>query len=87
MPLEGIRTALTVTATDNNLITAVDLPYLDPRFLNYLAIHLRATPRDLFLYRIQGYVALCPGARPALLGQVEDYLPAGHRDGLPPRTG
>ncbi len=78
-PLEGIRTALRTTATEHNLITAVDLPFLNPSFLDYLATRLRATSRDLLLCRIQGYVALCLGARRALLRQVEDYLASGHR--------
>ena len=78
-PLEGIRTALRTTATENNLITAVDLPFLDPGFLNYLATRLRTTSGDLLLCRIQEYVALCLGARRGLLKEVEDYLDSGHR--------
>ena len=78
-PLEGIRTALRTTATEHNLITAVDLPFLNPQFLNYLATRLRATSRDLLLCRIEGYVALCLGARRGLLGQVDDYLVSGRR--------
>jgi molybdopterin-guanine dinucleotide biosynthesis protein A len=78
-PLEGIRTALRTTTTKHNLITAVDLPFLDPQFLNYLATRLRATSSDLVLCRIQGYVAISLGAHRALLGQVEDYLASGHR--------
>ena len=78
-PLEGIRTALQTTATEINLITAVDLPFLDTQFLSYLATRLRDSPEDLVLCRIRGYVALCLGARKALLGKVEAYLASGHR--------
>ena len=78
-PLEGIRTALQTTATENNLITALDLPFLDPRFLDYLTTRLRATSKNLILCRIQGYVALCLGARRGLLKEVEDYLGSGQR--------
>jgi molybdopterin-guanine dinucleotide biosynthesis protein A len=35
-PLGGIHAALTATTTDLNLILAVDLPFLDTRFLQYL---------------------------------------------------
>ena len=78
-PLEGIRTALRATTTECNLIAAVDLPFLQPRFLDYLAARLRTTSRNLLLCRIDGYVALCLGARRRLLRQVEDYLALGHR--------
>src|SRR5260370_35613522 len=35
-PLGGIHAALSNSATDLNLILAVDLPFLEPRFLHYL---------------------------------------------------
>ena len=35
-PLGGIHAALTASTTDLNLILAVDLPFLDARFLQYL---------------------------------------------------
>src|SRR5579863_3311455 len=35
-PLGGIHAALASSSTDFNLILAVDLPFLDPRFLEYL---------------------------------------------------
>jgi molybdenum cofactor guanylyltransferase len=35
-PLAGIHAALASSATDWNLILGVDLPFLNPRFLNYL---------------------------------------------------
>ncbi len=76
-PLEGIRTALRTTPTENNLITAVDLPLLEPQFLNYLANRLRTSTDNLLLCRIEGYVALCLGARRGLLSKLEDYLESG----------
>jgi molybdopterin-guanine dinucleotide biosynthesis protein A len=36
-PLGGIHAALTHTATELNLVLAVDLPLIEPRFLAYLA--------------------------------------------------
>jgi molybdenum cofactor guanylyltransferase len=35
-PLAGIHAALSVSATDLNLIIAVDMPFLQPKFLSYL---------------------------------------------------
>lgn len=35
-PLGGIHAALSVSSTEQNLILAVDLPFLDQRFLEYL---------------------------------------------------
>ena len=42
-PLGGIHAALTQTATDLNLMIAVDLPFLRPIFLNYLINQARKT--------------------------------------------
>ncbi len=78
-PLEGIRTALGTTTTENNLIAAVDMPFLEPQLLRYLARRLQDSHRDLLLCRIQGYVALCLGARRGLLKHVETYLVSGRR--------
>jgi molybdopterin-guanine dinucleotide biosynthesis protein A len=40
-PLAGIHKALTSTQTDLNLILAVDMPFLQPDFLNYLVAQAR----------------------------------------------
>ncbi len=42
-PLAGIHAALTASATDLNLIIAVDMPFLQPGFLNYLIRQARAS--------------------------------------------
>src|SRR6266478_6032898 len=42
-PLGGIHAALTQTATDLNLMIAVDLPFLRPSFLNHLITQARKT--------------------------------------------
>ena len=78
-PLEGIRTALATTSTENNLIIAVDLPFLEPEFLGYLANRLLTTSKKFVLCRTEGYVALCLGVRRGLLQKVEHYLESGHR--------
>ncbi len=40
-PLAGIHAALTATATELNLILAVDMPFLETRFLAYLVAQAR----------------------------------------------
>ena len=42
-PLAGIHAALTASATDLNLIVAVDMPFLKPEFLSYLIKQARAS--------------------------------------------
>lgn len=42
-PLAGIHAALTRSATDLNLIIAVDMPFLQPEFLTYLIRQARAS--------------------------------------------
>jgi molybdopterin-guanine dinucleotide biosynthesis protein A len=42
-PLGGIHAALTRTATDLNLVVAVDLPFIQPNFLHYLIARARET--------------------------------------------
>jgi molybdenum cofactor guanylyltransferase len=41
-PLGGIHAALSASPTDFNLILAVDLPFLGPRFLHYLIANAQA---------------------------------------------
>ena len=42
-PLGGIHAALAATATDLNLVLAVDLPFVDAAFLKYLVKQARGT--------------------------------------------
>lgn len=77
-PLEGIRTALHRTRTEDNLIVAVDLPFLDSEFLRNLAQREMAAS-DLLLCRAENLAALCLRVRIALLPQVEKYLDSGRR--------
>ncbi len=42
-PLAGIHAALTGTRTDLNLIVAVDMPFLEPRWLIYLVAEARTS--------------------------------------------
>ena len=53
-PLGGIHSALAVTATELNLILAVDLPFLEPRFLTYLCRRAQETSAMVTLPRAAG---------------------------------
>jgi molybdopterin-guanine dinucleotide biosynthesis protein A len=78
-PVEGIRTALEATATEENLIVAVDLPFLESGLLDYLMDRLHRTGAMLLACEIEGRVPMCLGVRKALLPAVEDYLAQGKR--------
>lgn len=53
-PLGGIHAALTFSATDLNLVIAVDLPFLQSRFLNYLLDRARSTDALVVVPRALG---------------------------------
>ncbi len=46
-PLAGIQSALAATRTELNLITAVDMPFLQLDFLNYLIARAGASPAQV----------------------------------------
>ncbi len=59
-PLGGIHAALSATTTPFNLILAVDLPFLEKRFLEYLAAEARAAKTVVTLPRAGGgFQPLC----------------------------
>jgi molybdopterin-guanine dinucleotide biosynthesis protein A len=78
-PIEGIATALDATATDQNIIVAVDLPYLDTAFLGYLAACLGSSSTGLVICTIDQRTPLCLGIHRQLLAPVERYLESGAR--------
>jgi molybdopterin-guanine dinucleotide biosynthesis protein A len=53
-PLGGIHAALTATATDLNLILAVDVPFADARFFKFLLKRAQATDSLIVLPRVAG---------------------------------
>jgi molybdenum cofactor guanylyltransferase len=53
-PLAGIHAALTVSATDLNLMMAVDLPFMESRFLKYLLERAESTDALVTVPRSQG---------------------------------
>lgn len=78
-PVEGIATALSVTATEDNLIVAVDLPELDPAFLQYLAGRLEKSRSGLLTCRVADRTPLCLGIRAGCIDAVDRYLDSGKR--------
>src|SRR5205085_5084440 len=66
-PLSGIATALEATATDANLILAVDLPHLTHDFLKYLRVRIENSIHPLVACKIESAFPLCLGIwRPML---------------------
>ena len=78
-PVEGIRTALGATATEENLIVAVDLPFLEPGFLEYMMDRLDRSRHLLVACELDGRVPLCLALRKGLLPTVEACLERGQR--------
>ena len=59
-PLSGIHAALQSSATEFNLILAVDLPHVTPELLRYLINQAQATPAPVTLPRTSdGWQPLC----------------------------
>jgi molybdopterin-guanine dinucleotide biosynthesis protein A len=77
-PLGGIHAALSSTATDLNLMLAVDLPLMDPRFLEFMAATAQETDAVVTVPRIDGVSQpLCAIYRRAFLKPAELALQAG----------
>ncbi len=77
-PLGGIHAALIQTATDLNLLIAVDLPFLRPNFLNYLIARARATTAVVVVPNIGGGLQpLCAVYRRGFAEVAERSLGAG----------
>ena len=53
-PLAGIQSALATTRTELNLITAVDMPFLQLDFVNYLIARARASQAQVIVPRAGG---------------------------------
>jgi molybdopterin-guanine dinucleotide biosynthesis protein A len=77
-PLGGIHAALAVTATDLNLVVAVDLPYLEAAFLKRLIALARANDAQVTLPRAGGgWQPLCAVYRKNFGAVAERSLLAG----------
>jgi molybdopterin-guanine dinucleotide biosynthesis protein A len=77
-PLAGIHAALSAASTDLNMMLAVDLPFLQPSFLNYLVCQGRETLATVVLPRSGGRLQpLCAVYRRRFAEVAERSLRAG----------
>jgi molybdopterin-guanine dinucleotide biosynthesis protein A len=77
-PLAGIHAALAATTTELNLILAVDTPFLEPRFLEYLVAQARASGAVVTVPRTaDGFHPLAAVYRRAFRETAERALRAG----------
>lgn len=74
-PLGGIHAALTASATDLNLILALDMPFVERSFLKYLAREASATDALVTVPRTEsGWQPLCAVYRKAFGHLAENSL-------------
>jgi molybdopterin-guanine dinucleotide biosynthesis protein A len=77
-PLGGIHAALSRSATDLNLVLAVDLPFVEVRFLEYLAARARAGDAIVTVpHASGGWQPLCALYRRAFAKTAEAALAQG----------
>jgi len=75
-PLSGIATALATSATDANLVVAVDLPLLTLEFLKYLTSEAERSSGPLTACKIGSHFPLCVVIQRRLLPEVQRRLAA-----------
>ena len=74
-PLGGIHAALTYSTTDSNLILAVDVPFLDRRFLQYLIAKSESVGAVVTVPQAAGHLhPLCAVYRKQFLAPAERAL-------------
>jgi len=76
-PVEGVASTLEATATDHNIIVALDLPFLEPAFLELLLGRAQVAP--LVVCRVGDRIPLCLAVARGALPVVDDYLRSGKR--------
>jgi molybdopterin-guanine dinucleotide biosynthesis protein A len=78
-PLGGIHAALLASQTDRNLMLAVDMPFVSPRFLGYLVSVARASGVTAVIPRAEGRLQpLCAIYRRDFAATAEAALRAGN---------
>ena len=77
-PLGGIHAALAATKSDLNLVIAVDTPFLEPKFLQWM-LHRAATTHSIVTVPrlASGFQPLCAVYRRSFKGFAEEALKAG----------
>ncbi len=74
-PLGGIHAALSVTATDLNVLLAVDLPFIEPQLFGYLLKRARETTALVVVPRTEdGWQPLCAVYRKRFKDSAERAL-------------
>jgi molybdopterin-guanine dinucleotide biosynthesis protein A len=77
-PLGGIHAALTATATDLNLVLALDLPFVEPSFLTYICNRAGKMSATVVVPRAAGgWQPLCAAYRRGFASVAEKALAAG----------
>jgi len=77
-PLGGIHAALSNSATDWNMILAVDLPFLEPRFLRYLIAEAQTSDAVVTVPSAAGHLhPLCAVYRKQFCATAERALAEG----------
>jgi molybdenum cofactor guanylyltransferase len=77
-PLAGIHTALSATATDWNLMLAVDLPLVSASLLRFITDACRHAQEQVVIPQVQGTLqTLCAAYHRSLLPRCETALRAG----------
>jgi molybdopterin-guanine dinucleotide biosynthesis protein A len=77
-PLGGIHAALKTTTTELNLMLAVDLPFLEPKFVEYLIFQARQSAAVVTVPRAGGgWQPLCAVYRRSFAGVAEQSLHEG----------
>lgn len=77
-PLAGIHAALAGTRTELNLMVAVDMPFLEPNFLNYLVAQARGSTAMVVVPEAGGFLQpLCAVYRRNFAEVAERSLRAG----------
>ena len=78
-PLGGIYSALLASSTDLNLVLAVDTPFIQPAFLDYLREQAEAGSAVVTVPRVAGrYQTLCAVYRRAFAEPASRALERGH---------
>jgi molybdopterin-guanine dinucleotide biosynthesis protein A len=77
-PLGGIHAALKTTTTELNLMLAVDLPFLEPKVVEYLIFQARQSAAVVTVPRVGGgWQPLCAVYRRSFAGVAEQSLREG----------
>jgi len=75
-PLSGIATALETSATNANLVVAVDLPKLTVEFLKFLTSQAERSNDPLIACKIGSHYPLCVAIQRRLLPEIQRRLAA-----------